>query len=61
MAEQIMWAVKNPHGELMLGTVAQSEYWAKRYLIGNEERRWIDAEAKGYRCVRVRITEVPNA
>lgn len=60
MSEQTMWAVKTPEGEILLRTIAQSDYWAKRNYVGAEMHRWVSCQVKGFRCVRVRITEVQD-
>jgi hypothetical protein len=60
MSEQIMWAVKTPEGEILLRTIAQSDYWAKRNYVGAETNRWVGCQVKGFRIVRVRVTEVQD-
>lgn len=61
MSEQIMWAVKARDGRILLHTMDKTENWAKINFVGGSAGRWPEFYDAGYRCVRVRITEVQDA
>lgn len=53
----IMWAIKDPDGHLHTEQLHDTEYKSKLWFAFG---RWSEYEEKGYRCVRVRITEVQD-
>lgn len=59
MAEQIMWAVKRPDGFIYAAWLQ-----SKRTECLGEFAKWFGAwqpmYRKGYRCIRVRVTEVQD-
>lgn len=61
MAEQIMWAVKGPDDRILINTMDKTENWAKISFLGGSVDRWREFEAAGYRCIRVKVTEVEGA
>lgn len=65
MAEQIMWAVKDMDGVLRLAdSIADSELGAWHRFGGRfyvDAMKWKDELTRiGYRCIRVRVTEVQD-
>lgn len=57
MSEQIMWAVKGLSGEIFTETIRDTEEGAARSFAGD---LWEHALIGGYRCIRVRVTEVQD-
>lgn len=59
MAEQIMWAVKGPGDEPVLSVGhSASEAWNIAEVVHGYDRPILRMD--GYRCVRVRVTEVQD-
>lgn len=59
MSEQIMWAVVEPDcGEVMCVGYSENHCWATSETLQGWDR--MDAAAVGYRCIRVRVTEVQD-
>lgn len=65
MSEQIMWAVKRPSGRIVNRSVQPTKRESVYNATGGvstslSDWYWKRLEARGYRCVRVRITEAQD-
>jgi hypothetical protein len=61
MSEQTMWAVKGADGIIDKATVRATERESINAFLPNQGIcRWVRYVDHGYRCVRVRITEVQD-
>lgn len=68
MAEQIMWAEREPYDGRLLGVHEQNAHSIRAFFCDHKKAmpelmtRFADQfERYGYRCVRVRVTEVQDA
>lgn len=65
MAEQIMWAVFRKSGRVVQRSVQPTKRESVYNATGGistalDDWYWKRMEARGFRCVRVRVTEVPD-
>lgn len=57
----IMWAVKTPGGRFIDETRRDSYHEAIVAMEMYAGNRWSNLERRGYRCIRVKVTEVGYA
>lgn len=62
MPEQIMWAVKHPNAGIVVVAPTEESAWRRASkLYGATIQFLMNSAASGFRCIRVKVTEVGDA